>query len=55
MIRIFAPLDWLEERLSKQRYLMRDTIYGSDIRIFPTLAQLTSYSTPKYLVNKNAS
>lgn len=50
--RIFACLDWLEERLSKQRYLMGDTITDSDIRIFPTLARFDLVFYQKYLVNK---
>jgi len=50
--RIFARLDWLEERLSKQRYLMGDTITDSDIRIFPTLARFDLVFYQKYLVNK---
>ncbi len=53
--RIFARLDWLEERLSKQRYLMGDTITDPDIRIFPTLLALTSYSTKNTWLIKNAS
>lgn len=50
--RIFARLDWLEERLSKQRYLMGDTITDPDIRIFPTLARFDLVFYQKYLVNK---
>jgi putative glutathione S-transferase len=32
-------LDWLEERLSGQRYLMGDTITEADVRLFTTLAR----------------
>jgi putative glutathione S-transferase len=35
--RLFAALDWLEERLAGQRYLMGDTITEADVRLFTTL------------------
>lgn len=34
---LFDTLDWLEERLSKSRYLMGDKITEADWRLFPTL------------------
>mmetsp|Transcript_6024 Transcript_6024/g.14636 ORF Transcript_6024/g.14636 Transcript_6024/m.14636 type:complete len:366 (-) Transcript_6024:390-1487(-) len=34
---LFSTLDWLEERLSKQRYLAGDTLTEADIRLFTTL------------------
>jgi len=37
--RLFAALDWLEERLSRQRYLVGDQLTESDIRLFTTLAR----------------
>ncbi|WP_425307958.1 glutathione S-transferase C-terminal domain-containing protein [Ammonicoccus fulvus] len=37
--RLFTALDWLEERLSKQRYLVGDTITEADVRLFTTLAR----------------
>jgi putative glutathione S-transferase len=37
--RLFTALDWLEERLSTQRYLVGDTITEADVRLFPTLAR----------------
>jgi putative glutathione S-transferase len=33
-------LDWLEERLSSQRYLVVDTITEADVRLFTNLARL---------------
>ncbi len=36
---LFDTLDWLEERLSQQRYLMGDTITEADWRLFPTLVR----------------
>jgi putative glutathione S-transferase len=37
--RLFDRLDWLEERLSAQRYLVGDTITEADVRLFTTLAR----------------
>jgi glutathionyl-hydroquinone reductase len=37
--RLFARLDWLEGRLSSQRYLVGDTITEADIRLFTTLVR----------------
>jgi len=36
---LFARLDWLEERLSRQRYLVGEQLTEADIRLFPTLAR----------------
>ncbi|MEJ1193394.1 glutathione S-transferase family protein [Pseudarthrobacter sp. CCNWLW207] len=37
--RLWMALDWLEERLSGQRYLVGDTITEADVRLFTTLAR----------------
>ncbi len=37
--RLWASLDWLEERLADQRYLMGETITEADVRLFTTLAR----------------
>ena len=37
--RLFTALDWLSERLAKQRYLVGDTITEADVRLFTTLAR----------------
>ncbi|TQL66713.1 putative glutathione S-transferase [Nocardioides albertanoniae] len=37
--RLFTALDWLEERLTSQRYLVGDQLTESDIRLFTTLAR----------------
>ncbi len=37
--RLFTALDWLEERLTNQRYLVGDTITEVDVRLFTTLAR----------------
>ncbi|MEP4196620.1 MAG: glutathione S-transferase family protein [Aliishimia sp.] len=34
---LFDTLEWLEDRLSKQRYLMGDRVTEADWRLFPTL------------------
>ena len=36
---LFSRLDWVEERLSAQRYLVGDTITEADVRLFTTLAR----------------
>jgi putative glutathione S-transferase len=38
-LRLFEALDWLEGRLSEQRYLVGDTITEADVRLFTTLAR----------------
>lgn len=37
--RLFARLDWLSERLTRQRYLVGDTITEADVRLFTTLVR----------------
>lgn len=37
--RLFTALDWLEERLANQRYLVGHTITEADVRLFTTLAR----------------
>jgi putative glutathione S-transferase len=39
---LFATLDWLEERLSRQRYLCGDRITEADWRLFTTLVRFDS-------------
>jgi putative glutathione S-transferase len=36
---LFDTLDWLEDRLSRQRYLMGETVTEADWRLFVTLAR----------------
>ncbi|PZQ55907.1 MAG: glutathione-dependent reductase [Novosphingobium pentaromativorans] len=36
---LFDSLDWLEERLSRSRYLVGDTLTEADIRLFTTLVR----------------
>lgn len=37
--RLFERLDWVSDRLSRQRYLVGDTITEADVRLFTTLAR----------------
>ena len=37
--RLWTAMDWLEDRLSRQRYLMGDSITEADVRLFTTLAR----------------
>ncbi|MEP1538426.1 MAG: glutathione S-transferase family protein [Paracoccaceae bacterium] len=39
---LFDTLDWLEDRLTAHRYLMRDQITEADWRLFPTLVRFDS-------------
>ena len=39
---VFDTLDWLEERLSENRYLMGDRVTEADWRLFPTLVRFDS-------------
>jgi putative glutathione S-transferase len=38
-LRLFDRLDWLEERLAGQRFLVGDTITEADVRLFTTLVR----------------
>ena len=51
--RLFARLDWLEERLSHQRYLVGDTITEADIRLFTTLARFDAVYHGHFKCNRN--
>lgn len=49
---VFNRLDWLEERLSKRRFLLGDTVTDPDIRLFVTLTRFDLVFYQKYFVNK---
>jgi glutathionyl-hydroquinone reductase len=51
--RLFAVLDWLEERLAGQRYLMGDTITEADVRLFTTLARFDAVYHGHFKANRN--
>ena len=51
--RLFSRLDWLEERLATQRYLVGDTITEADIRLFTTLARFDAVYNGHFKCNRN--
>jgi glutathionyl-hydroquinone reductase len=51
--RTFATLDWLEERLREQRYLVGDTITEADIRAFTTLIRFDPVYHTHFKCNRN--
>ncbi|MCL2581888.1 MAG: glutathione S-transferase C-terminal domain-containing protein [Streptosporangiales bacterium] len=51
--RLFATLDWLEERLSARRFLAGDTITEADVRLWPTLARFDAVYHGHFKCNRN--
>lgn len=51
--RLFTALDWLEERLSGQRYLMGDTITEADVRLFTTLVRFDAVYHGHFKCNRS--
>ncbi|RNE66472.1 glutathione S-transferase family protein [Cryobacterium tepidiphilum] len=51
--RLFARLDWLEERLATQRYLVGESISEADIRLFTTLARFDAVYNGHFKCNRN--
>jgi putative glutathione S-transferase len=51
--RLFAALDWLEERLAGRRYLMGATITEADVRLFTTLARFDTVYHGHFKCNRN--
>jgi putative glutathione S-transferase len=51
--RLFARLDWLEERLTTRRYLVGDTITEADVRLFTTLARFDAVYHGHFKCNRN--
>ena len=51
--RLWAAMDWLEERLSGQRYLMGDTITEADVRLFTTLVRFDPVYHGHFKCNRN--
>ncbi|WP_407268593.1 glutathione S-transferase family protein [Radiobacillus sp. PE A8.2] len=50
---LFARLDALEERLSKQRFLLGDYITDADVRLFTTLARFDAAYYTAFNTNRN--
>ena len=51
--RLFIALDWLEERLATQRFLMGNTITEADIRLFTTLVRFDAVYHGHFKCNRN--
>jgi putative glutathione S-transferase len=51
--KLFARLDWLEERLATRRYLVGDTITEADIRLWTTLARFDAVYHGHFKCNRN--
>jgi putative glutathione S-transferase len=51
--RLFARLDWLSDRLRKQRYLVGDTITEADVRLFTTLARFDAVYHGHFKCNRH--
>jgi glutathionyl-hydroquinone reductase len=51
---VFATLDWLEERLSKYRYLVGDQLTEADIRLFTTLVRFDPVYHGHFKCNRRA-
>ncbi|MUK00550.1 glutathione S-transferase family protein [Vibrio cholerae] len=51
--RLFTALDWLEDRLSTQRFLVGDTITEADVRLFTTLVRFDAVYHGHFKCNRN--
>ena len=51
--RLWSALDWLEERLTDQRYLVGDTITEADVRLFTTLVRFDTVYHGHFKCNRN--
>ncbi|MBG6084266.1 glutathione S-transferase family protein [Zhihengliuella flava] len=51
--RLWTAMDWLEERLSRQRYLMGESITEADIRLFTTLVRFDPVYHGHFKCNRN--
>jgi len=51
--RLWAAMDWLEERLTTRRYLMGDSITEADVRLFTTLARFDAVYHGHFKCNRN--
>jgi putative glutathione S-transferase len=50
---LFRALDWLEERLTRRRFLMGDAITEADVRLFTTLARFDAVYHGHFKCNRN--
>lgn len=51
--RLFTAMDWLEDRLTGQRYLVGDTITEADVRLFTTLVRFDPVYHGHFKCNRN--
>jgi len=51
--RLFAALDWLDDRLEGQRFLVGDTITEADVRLFTTLARFDAVYHGHFKCNRH--
>lgn len=51
--RLWQAMDWLEERLSKTRFLMGESITEADVRLFTTLARFDAVYHGHFKTNRN--
>ncbi|PQZ86418.1 glutathione-dependent reductase [Arthrobacter sp. MYb227] len=51
--RLWAAMDWLEERLATERFLMGDAITEADIRLFTTLVRFDAVYHGHFKANRN--
>lgn len=50
--RLWAAMDWLEERLATRRYLVGETITEADVRLFTTLVRFDAVYVTHFKCNK---
>ncbi len=50
---VFARMDWLDDRLKDQRFMMGDTITEADVRLFTTLARFDAVYHSHFKCNRN--
>ncbi len=51
--RLWAAMDWLEERLADRRFLMGDVVTEADIRLFTTLVRFDAVYHGHFKCNRN--
>ncbi|WP_182111575.1 MULTISPECIES: glutathione S-transferase family protein [unclassified Actinotalea] len=51
--RLWAGMDWLEERLTDRRYLVGDSITEADVRLFTTLVRFDAVYHGHFKANRN--
>ncbi|MFC6287218.1 glutathione S-transferase family protein [Nocardioides sp. GCM10027113] len=51
--RLWAAMDWLEDRLADQRFLMGDQVTEADIRLFTTLVRFDAVYHGHFKCNRN--